>query len=194
MSSITTQFKKGMTPHNKGKKGLWNRDSRITKECISCGGDFKVYKAHSSKRITCSRECIAIQMKGKASWNKGSKGFMAGEKHYNWKGGISKIDKLCRQVAEYKKWRSDVFQRDNWKCRTCNESGIYVTAHHINGFSKIIKENKIRTLEQARNCSELWDTNNGVTLCEACHSLTDNYKGRAKNYKLRSMVYLTKSN
>lgn len=100
-----------------------------------------------------------------------------GNKHYNWKGGISKIDKLCRNMAEYKQWRSDIFMRDNWKCRTCGFTG-YVTAHHINGFSKIIKEEKIKSVADARNCLLLWDFNNGVTLCEECHKLTDNYAGR----------------
>lgn len=56
----------------------------------------------------------------------------------------------------------------------------YVTAHHIKSFSKIIKENNIKNILEARKCEELWAVNNGVTLCEECHSLTDNYKGRAK--------------
>ena len=97
----------------------------------------------------------------------------------NWKGGISNIDRMCRQISEYKRWRSDVFERDSWTCQTCGERG-YVTAHHINGFSKIIKENDIHDINEARGCEELWNINNGVTLCEECHSMTDNYGGRAK--------------
>jgi len=104
----------------------------------------------------------------------------SGSKSIFWKGGISKVDKLCRSMPEYKQWRSNVFQRDNWICKTCGNNG-YVTAHHIKGFSKIIKENMIENIKQARICKELWDINNGVTLCEECHSLTDNYKGRSIN-------------
>ncbi len=101
-----------------------------------------------------------------------------GEKHWMWKGGISKIDKRCRRMSEYIQWRSLVFERDNWTCQTCRIRGVYVTAHHIIGFSKIIRENDISDVLAARKCKELWNIDNGVTLCEDCHSLTDNYKGR----------------
>lgn len=84
-------------------------------------------------------------------------------------------------MMEYKQWRSDVFTRDNWTCQTCGFRGNqgYITAHHIKGFVKILRENNIKNILEARQCQELWAVNNGVTLCEECHSLTDNYKGRA---------------
>ena len=128
--------------------------------------------------------------KGHIPWSKGKKcpwvsernrimnRLRVGEKHWNWKGGISKIDKRIREMPEYKQWRSDVFQRDNWTCQTCGKRGCYLTVHHIKSFHSIIRENKITTTEEARKCKELWDINNGVTLCEKCHKLTDNYKGR----------------
>ncbi len=100
------------------------------------------------------------------------------EKSGTWKGGISKIDKLCRRLPEYKQWRSDIFTRDMWACKTCWSNGIYVTAHHIKWFSKIIKENNIKNITEAKECNELWELSNWVTLCEKCHELTDNYKGR----------------
>ena len=107
-------------------------------------------------------------------------GGLSGSNSPYWKGGISKIDKLCREMREYKQWRSDCFIRDKWTCQTCQSKG-YVTVHHIKGFSKILRENNIKDILDARNCEELWDIKNGVTLCEECHSLTDNYKGRGKN-------------
>ena len=114
---------------------------------------------------------------GSKPWNKGMKGFLAGEKHFNWKGGISKIDKLIRQTAEYKLWRSRVFERDNWTCQTCRIKGVYVEAHHKKELHKIIIEFNIKSLKDARRCNELWDLDNGVTLCSDCHCLT---KGRFK--------------
>jgi len=105
------------------------------------------------------------------------------ERNGAWNGGTSKIVKLVRVMPEYSQWRSNIFQRDNWTCKTCNKNGIYLTAHHIKSFINIIKENNISNTIEARNCRELWDINNGVTLCENCHSLTDNYKGRATKIK-----------
>ena len=127
-----------------------------------------------------SRIKLSNSIKGRPAWNKGKPG-LSGEKSPHWKGGISKIDKLCRRMFEYKQWRSDIFQRDNWTCQTCGAKGCYLTAHHIKSFCKIIKENNIKNIVEARNCLELWNINNGVTLCEECHKLTDNYKGRQKN-------------
>lgn len=102
------------------------------------------------------------------------------EKHWNWRGGISKIDKRIRRTPNYKQWRSDVFKRDSWTCQTCRINGVYVTVHHIKSFASILKLNNIKTLEEADKCFELWDITNGVTLCEPCHALTDNYRGRAR--------------
>ena len=48
-------------------------------------------------------------------------------------------------------------------------------AHHINSFSSIMKINNINSLEMAENCSELWNINNGLSLCVECHKKTDNY-------------------
>ena len=56
-------------------------------------------------------------------------------------------------------------------------------AHHIKEFSKIIEEYQIKTLEQALNCDEMWNINNGQTLCWECHKLTNNYGLKFANKK-----------
>lgn len=129
------------------------------------------------KRKASQIKNMSLAKMGKRNYFFGKR--FVGENSPNWKGGTSKIDKSCRTMPEYYTWRSKCFERDNWTCQTCHFKG-YVTVHHINGFVKIIKENKVKSREDARKCKELWDTNNGVTLCEECHKLTDNYKGRAK--------------
>ena len=89
-----------------------------------------------------------------------------GDKHWNWKGGVSQ-DK--RTGIKYVQWRSDVFQRDNWTCQTCQaRGGVYLEAHHIKDW---VRYPKLR-----------FEINNGITLCSECHKLTPNYKGKTRGY------------
>lgn len=109
---------------------------------------------------------------GRIPWNKGKKRpEMIGNK-LNWKGGTTKIVALIRSMDEYLFWRSAVFQRDNWTCQTCGLRGVYLEAHHKKELIRIVIDNKIISVEDAKKCIELWDINNGVTLCEKCHNLT----------------------
>ena len=94
---------------------------------------------------------------------------ISGENHYMWRGGISKLAERIRKCFKYRQWRSDVFTRDNYTCQDCGERGYIIHAHHIKSFSDILRDNKIKIMEQALNCEELWNINNGITLCKKCH-------------------------
>ncbi len=135
-------------------------------ECLRCKGQILFNpKSHSNDtKKYCSRICYSESQKGRATWNKGMKGYLSGDKHYKWKGGNSRGYKTGYYSTEYIEWRKSVFKRDNYKCRECGGTG-YLTAHHIKSFTHY---------PQLR-----YELNNGLTLCESCHSKTDNYKGRA---------------
>lgn len=45
-------------------------------------------------------------------------------------------------------------------------------------------EYQIKTFKKAFTCDELWDVNNGITLCRDCHKTTDNYGGKANKINL----------
>jgi len=92
-----------------------------------------------------------------------------GENSSSWKGGITPLNKIIRESFEYREWVYEVFERDNYTCQKCKIRGGYLEAHHIKLFSVILKENNIKTLQDAFDCEELWDANNGVTLHEKCH-------------------------
>lgn len=92
--------------------------------------------------------------------------------HIWYKGGITPLRNKIYNSIFWKQWRKLVFTRDNWTCQECGEKGKYLEPHHIKSFSKIIEENNITKLKQAKFCIELWDINNGITLCKKCHNKT----------------------
>ena len=89
---------------------------------------------------------------------------------HHWKGGITKLADRIRRCFKYRQWRDDVFTRDNFTCQMCGNRGNNLHAHHIKSFSKIIQFYEITTLEEALNYNELWNINNGITLCKKCHN------------------------
>jgi hypothetical protein len=92
-----------------------------------------------------------------------------GDKCHFWKGGVTPLRAMIRVSLEYKLWKRQIFERDNFTCNECNQRGGYLHAHHIKSFSQILEDNNITTLEQAIECKELWDINNGITFCRKCH-------------------------
>jgi len=69
-----------------------------------------------------------------------------------------------RGMKEYKEWRSAVIKRDK-------PGFMYVNVHHLKGIDKIIKENGIWTVDDARKCEELWDVSNGVAIRKGEHQI-----------------------
>jgi hypothetical protein len=98
-----------------------------------------------------------------------------GDKHHNWNNGISSLYKNIRSMSKYYYWRQSCFERDDYICQICFERGIELQVDHIKPFSLIIKENNLINVQEAFCCDELWDINNGRTLCVECHRETDTF-------------------
>lgn len=122
------------------------------------------------KRPPYSKEWID-NMKGRKTWNKGIKRTdIVGSKNGRWKGGVMTLYNKVRGCFEMRQWRSDIFTRDKFICQKCGDrKGGNLNAHHIKAFAKILEEYNIKTLEEALKCEELWNLNNGITLCDICH-------------------------
>lgn len=60
-----------------------------------------------------------------------------------------------RSSADYKNWRTSVFEKDNYTCQRCNKKGGQLEAHHIKPWASFPKER--------------FDVENGITLCKKCH-------------------------
>ena len=173
----------------------WNIQKFCSRECANKGTkktppNLKGHKFSKKHNEKISKARIGIKLSeetkkkiGEASkgrkhtleWKENMRKRMLGDKNPSWKGGVTKISILIRNSGCYSQWRSDVLQRDNWTCQTCGKRGCKLDVHHIKPFSRIVKDNKIKTMEDAIAVEELWDINNGVTLCKDCHKLTDNY-------------------
>ena len=67
--------------------------------------------------------------------------------------------------------------------------GFYhLEADHIIPFSIVFHKSKISNYEEAINCKELWDINNGRTLCPKCHRATSTFGVKAKFYEGISLL------
>lgn len=163
------------------------------KKCLKCNKKFYKQLTHSKKywgtRKFCSSKCNMLGKKnklGKTGYKHTEEakikiGFASkGEKNAAWKGGITPLRRKIRNCFKYRQWRSDIYTRDNFTCVLCDRKGLYLNADHIKSFSKILEEYKILSLDDAYSCEELWNINNGRTLCVECHKKTDNFAGKGQ--------------
>jgi hypothetical protein len=143
---------------NKGKRGLqvaWNKGKNL-KEYPTMG----FQKGHPSYLSKETRKRISENMKG--------------EKHWNWKGGLTPLVMQIRHCYKYRQWVSDVFTRDDFICQVCGVRGKELEAHHIKRFKDILYESSVKTLKEALEYAEFWNINNGQTMCLKCHNKTKN--------------------
>jgi uncharacterized protein (DUF2249 family) len=153
----------------------------------------------------CSRKCVRNLFKqGESPWNKGIKGthfspkteFKKGFTPWNkgkkwtqrsgannnlWKGGIYPEHLKIRHSVEMKRWRLKVFERDNYTCVLCSrfrkpgDRVILHADHYPKTFALLLKENNIKTFEEAKKFEKLWDISLGRTLCRECHLKTETH-------------------
>lgn len=150
-----TQFKKGHIPWDKG------------------------VKRPDIAGLNRSRKGIPINLVHTEEFKKRLSESKKGDKNYNWKGGVVSLKDIIFHSKKYSEWRIKVFQRDNFSCTNCEGQGP-IQAHHIIPKSVIFFEENIQTQEQAMECERLWDLDNGITLCESCHKMTDTWGAKSR--------------
>jgi 5-methylcytosine-specific restriction endonuclease McrA len=91
-----------------------------------------------------------------------------------------------RNTTKYLMWRLAVLERDSFTCQICHTSMKYnkklrLEVHHAKTFNDIYEENKITTVEKALACEELWNLNNGVSICYSCHKDVEKLRAKLRN-------------
>lgn len=154
-------FKMSEESKEKKRVSMLGKNKYIrTEEMRKHMGDARRGKKHSEE----SKRKIAIAHLGVRRLN------MEGSLNPKWKGGINSLVNRLRSCFQYRQWRSDVYTRDNFTCQDCGDKkGGNLEADHIKPFSKIIEIYSINSFDKALECEELWDINNGRTLCKICH-------------------------
>ena len=125
-----------------------------TKHCESCGEPFErpIDKKGYLLSSTCwdKRKYCSLQCAGEAK-----------------RLVFNKLGRAIRSTQKYVYWRKGVLSRDGYTCQCCESPAR--TAHHIKHFAEIIFENEITNLDEALKCADLWDIDNGLTVCYLCH-------------------------
>jgi 5-methylcytosine-specific restriction endonuclease McrA len=169
-----TRFKKGTRCENcSSKKQV---ELEYLQECFrlhNCELLEKEYKNNSTKMIY--RCCCGNVAETK--WMHFKRGHrckqckiikLSGENSHNWNPNKTHYERIeKRSFIEYKKWRHDVFKRDNYTCDICLIKGGCINAHHL--------------LSYADNPNFRLELNNGITLCEKCHCDFHIAYGKGKN-------------
>ena len=119
--------------------------------CIcDCGNEVDVESASLSTGATKSCGCLQKEVSSERM------SAMTGENNHMWDPTKTDEDRYSRHTeAGHQRWRESVLERDGYHCQRCG-SGESLHAHHILPY----KENlELRT-----------DIDNGITLCDKCHT------------------------
>ena len=142
-------FKKGLTPWNKGTKGVMKVNKTSFKKGVLPWNTGK-----STPHMLGNRLSV-----GRIPWNKGKPHiYIQKENHPLW---ISDRNRLVKSEkkhldGKYREWMFAVRKRDNWKCRINNsDCNGRLESHHILNW---------------KDYPELrYEIKNGITLCHAHH-------------------------
>lgn len=134
----------------------------------------------------CSSSTVARQLKrlgiSLRDASESKIGVMCGEKHHNWKGGITPLHLLLRTYFHVN-IAPKVTERDNYTCQFCGKKHTILHVHHIRRFTDIIEEilseNQEYKLDNPDDVQKLYqiivdderflDENILITLCKECH-------------------------
>jgi len=156
--------------NNKWKGG------KLSFDCKTCGVQFNVDRDRGDAK-TCSQDCNKEYRKSEEFRNNLS--IVQRAKYPEGRTFERSFTSLLRTCSRYAQWREKVLQRDDYTCKGCSKRGGKLHVDHIEAFVVILKRNNVQTHEDALWCEELWNVDNGQTLCLPCHYKTDTFGSKA---------------
>ena len=131
-------------------------------DCVVCSLKFNVSRSDFERGFGkyCSRSCMAM------AYTK------------NEVNPVTRLKKRIQTSLLYRQWRSDVFSRDGFECIFCSSTDSLQADHFPMSIAELMRKHELTDIEQAKSCEELWNINNGRTLCVSCHRKTENFAGR----------------
>ena len=109
-------------------------------------------------------------------------GLMSGDKHPNWKGGITPLRHLLREFF-HTNLVPKIAERDGFTCQLCGKTHVPLHVHHIVEFSDIVSEiclehpelspdnteDRMKLYDIITNDKRFLDEDNLITFCRDCH-------------------------
>jgi 5-methylcytosine-specific restriction endonuclease McrA len=162
---------------NKHQYWLGKHHSQETKDKIRLAKKGFKMSEESKKKISETTKGKVFSEETKRRISKAKTGKprldMRGDKNPNWQGGKTPKRISQMQSLEYKKWRRDVFKRDNYACIICGRK-------RKPGDRVLLEADHIKPVSQYPEL--VFDLDNGRTLCRECHQKTDTWGINSKYY------------
>ena len=142
---------------------------------------YGVKHSQQAPEVRAKTESTCMQKYGVANYVELFAGKFIGENSPVWKGGAD-VSGRPRATYGYVDWRKTVFGRDSHTCQCCgvkngNGKSVVLNAHHIKNW--------------ADNPDDRFDLNNGITLCEKCHSEFHRKYGKKNNTDAQLFEFLS---
>jgi 5-methylcytosine-specific restriction endonuclease McrA len=135
----------------------------------------RAIKRHGVKTKS-RKESLGDKFKGENNPNYGNHYAIAGESNIRWIKDRGQLKRVLREAIrkshQHTMWRRSIFKRDDFTCVLCKKRGCNLEAHHLIPMRDIIRSNNIKTYDEAMACEDMFDLDNGVTMCRECHDKT----------------------
>lgn len=149
---------------NEECRNEWKKENRKKNVyiCPVCNKEFKRYKS----QVQIDQPCCSLRCSSYLNSKKGNASIFYID-------GRTPLRVQIKNSFKYHEWRTAIFDRDHYRCVDCN-SNKNIHAHHVITFSQLLDRFMIRTKknrhQKALKDKSLWNIDNGITLCEKCHT------------------------